>query len=246
MATIRRVALSEILSLRKLFLSENHFQIRYNAVHERGWSDSYLILEKNQPIGYASVKGNEKIEERNTLFEFYLLPDSRDRALEVCRELMTHVQIEWIESQSNEPVLTSVLHELTHHVESEIFLFKDGPTTQLSIAGATFRKRRQDELTFEHQSEPEGSHVVEQNGVVVGTGGFLLHYNFPFADLYMEVKGDARRRGVGSFLIQELKKVCREAGRVPAARCHVSNHASKATLIRGGMEVAGRMLKGKV
>ncbi len=40
---VKKVDLEAILALRALFLREANHQIRYNAVHERGWSDSYLV-----------------------------------------------------------------------------------------------------------------------------------------------------------------------------------------------------------
>jgi GNAT superfamily N-acetyltransferase len=109
-----------------------------------------------------------------------------------------------------------------------------------------FRKRQKGDIFFDHKSEPDGDYVLVYNNKVVASGGFLLHYNMPFADLYMEVKEDFRRKGFGSFLIQELKKECYLAGRVPAARCNIENIASRATLLKGGLKVAGFMLIGEV
>ena len=85
--------------------------------------------------------------------------------------------------------------------------------------------------------------MIEAAGTVVATGGFLLHYNPPFADLFMEVRSDARRRGYGSFLIQQLIAECYLAGRVPAARTGVDNVASQRTLVKGGLRECGRMLR---
>jgi GNAT superfamily N-acetyltransferase len=99
---------------------------------------------------------------------------------------------------------------------------------------------------FEHRIEPVGDYVVELGGEIIASGGFLLHYNRPFADLYMEVREDARGRGVGAFLVQELKKESYLAGRVPAARCNLKNTASRATLIKAGLRVCGFMLMGKI
>jgi GNAT superfamily N-acetyltransferase len=62
----------------------------------------------------------------------------------------------------------------------------------------------------------------------------------------MEVHQDFRRQGIGSFILQEIKKECYRAGRVPAARCNLSNDASKATLIRAGLAIAGNMITGEV
>jgi hypothetical protein len=50
-----KTSVQEILPLRNLFLQENNFQIRYNAQHERGWSNSYLIMYNEEKIGYGSL-----------------------------------------------------------------------------------------------------------------------------------------------------------------------------------------------
>ena len=62
----------------------------------------------------------------------------------------------------------------------------------------------------------------------------------------MEVREDFRRKGFGSFLIQEIKKRCYLDGRVPAARTGLDNIASRATLIKAGFKVAGFMVFGQV
>jgi GNAT superfamily N-acetyltransferase len=80
----------------------------------------------------------------------------------------------------------------------------------------------------------------------VAAAGFLLHYNKPFADLWMEVREDHRRQGLGSFVLQEVKKECYLAGRVPAARCNMKNPGSRGTLIRAGMRVCGFVLIGNL
>ena len=65
-------------------------------------------------------------------------------------------------------------------------------------------------------------------------------------DLYTEVREDCCGRGLGSFLLQELKKECYLAGRVPAARTGLENTASRATLIKAGLRVCGFMLTGRI
>ena len=68
----------------------------------------------------------------------------------------------------------------------------------------------------------------------------------PFADLYMEVEEIHRRQGFGRLILQELKRECYQAGRVPAARCWVLNKASKAALTKAGLRVFGFMMTGDV
>jgi hypothetical protein len=241
---ITKTDLNDILHLRALFLQENNFQIRYNACHERGWSDSYLISVDGISVGYGSVKGKDDLTGRDAIFEFYIMPAWRKNRSVVFEELTTRSQSTYIECQSNDLLLSSMLYEFGQNISSDVILFKNGPVTALEISGAIFRHRVPDERLFQHNDEPEGNFVLEVKGDIVATGGFLLHYNKPFADLYMEVREDQRQKGYGSLLIQELKKACFNSARVPAARCNISNKASNATLLRGGLEIAGYMLWG--
>ena len=243
---IFKTDLKEILPLRNLFLQEINFQIRYNACHERGWTDSYIVTQDEITIGYGSVKGKENISDRDTVFEFYIIPSFRNIASLAFSALLDFSKVSFIECQTNDLLLTSLLYQHAQNILSDTILFKEHSTTFLTANKINFRKRSDDDIIFEHFSEPMGDYVAVLNNEVIATGGFLLHYNKPFADLYMEVNKDHRRKGVGSFLIQEIKRECYLAGRVPAARCGIENIASKATLIKAGLVIAGYMLSGKV
>ncbi|HLY72263.1 MAG TPA: hypothetical protein VKR53_21170 [Puia sp.] len=243
---IQKTDLHEILTLRNLFLQENNFQIRYNSCYERGWTDTYIVFCNGAKIGYGSVRGNEKHNDRDSIFEFYLIPPFRNITSVVFAELLTCCGAIFIECQSNDFLLTSMLYQFAENIKSEVILFEDGSKTFLTSDKAIFRKITGDDVCFEHKSEPPGDFVLEFNEEIVATGGFLLHYNMPFADLYMEVKEPCRRKGFGSFIIQEIRKECYLAGRVPAARCNINNVASKMTLLKGGLKIAGYILLGNV
>ncbi len=237
--------LENILRMRKLFLQESNFQVRYNACHERGWTDSYLLTIDDLEIGYGSVKGQE-ITDRDSIFEFYVIPSFRNLSANIFKELVAASGAGIIECQSNDRLLTYLLYEFAQNINADTILFDDDIATSYFPADTVFRKAKQGDTIFEHKAEPEGDYVLEQKGIVVATGGFLLHYNFPFADLYMEVKEDCRRKGLGSFILQEIKKECYLAGRVPAARCDITNTASKACLLKAGFKVCGYILKGEI
>lgn len=244
--TVTKSNLEDILYLRNLFLQENNFQIRYNACHERGWANSYAVMLDKEKIGYGSIKGNENIQDRDTVFEFYIIPSLRKLASAAFHEFLRTSKANFIESQSNLLLLTSLLYEYGQNISSNVILFEESLTTDIILDDILFRKRKENDVAFEHKAEPVGNYVLEHNQEVVATGGFLLHYNIPFADLYMEVREDCRRKGLGSFLIQEVKKQCYLAGRVPAARTGIENLASKATLLKAGLKIAGYMLLGQV
>lgn len=232
--------------MRSLYLQENNFQVRYNACHERGWSDSYILTLDDKEAGYGAVKGKEEIPGRDTVFEFYLLPHCRNRAHLFFRELLHTSGAAFIECQSNDLLLTAMLYEFSAGVQSQIVLFEDHTATAYTRPGVQFRLRKETDTLFEHRVVPVGTHVLELNEEIIATGGFLLHYNPPFADLHMEVKEPFRKQGYGTLLIQELKKACYQSGRVPAARCNMDNKASGATLQKAGLKVCGFMLEGTV
>ncbi len=238
--------LKEIQSFRTQFLQENNFQIRYNACHERNWSDSYLLCINDVKIGYGSVKGKENLRDRDAVFEFYVIPSFRKISSHIFSELVEGSGANFIECQSNDFLLSSMLYEFAENIYADVVLFDDSILTEYSIPEVVFRRRREGDDVFEHKGEPVGEYVLEKQGKVIATGGFMLHYNMPFADLYMEVKEDCRKKGFGSFLIQELKKECYLAGRVPAARCSIENIASRATIIKAGLKVCGFMITGDI
>ena len=242
---VERVEFRQILPLRALFLQEMNAQVRYDACHARGWSDSYLLWVDGAAVGYGSIKG-EEIADRDTVFEFFVLPSFRDRSSHLFRELLSASGAGRIECQSNDASLSAQLFEHARDIGSEVVLFADHTVTAHAIADASVRRRRDDDVPFPHGSEPVGDFVLEVGGDVVATGGFLLHYNAPFADLYMETREDRRRQGFASLLLQEVKRECYLAGRVPAARCNLRNVASRGALRRAGMRECGFMLRGAV
>ena len=245
-ASATKADLQSILSMRALFLEEANHQVRYNAVHERGWSNSYLLVLNGVTVGYGAIKGKDDLAARDAVFECYIMPPFRRHASMLFRALLEASGVLSIECQSNDAFLAALLFEHATGIWADVFLFEDHAQTSHVVPGVTVRPRRDDDQIFAHAAEPVGDYVAVLEGEVVATGGFLLHYNVPFADLYMEVREDRRRRGIGSLLIQEVKRACYLAGRVPAARTGLDNAASRATLERAGMCLCGFMLSGRV
>jgi hypothetical protein len=244
--TASKTTLNQILPLREVFLAENNFQIRYNACHERNWTDSYLLQADGMTIGYGSIKGKDEIIQRDAIFEFFILHPFVKLAPLLFRELVTVSQAQFIECQTNQELMCNLTMEFGEVMHSDTILFKDHHATGLTLPGFIFRQKRADDIIFKHQVEPEGDWVLEKNGEVLVTGGFLHHYNKPYADVYMEVMPDWRQRGLGSYFVQEVKKACYLAGRIPAARTGMDNIASRNTLLSAGMRISGHMLTASI
>jgi GNAT superfamily N-acetyltransferase len=243
--SIERVTLPDIISLRAQFLRENHFQVRYHARHERQWCDEYIIIVDGIAIGYGSVKGKDDLKNRDSVFEFYVLPSHKAFAHLLFAKLLSLSTASWIETQSNTLLLAHMLYQFSDHITADVILFNEGVDTHLE-SPAHFRKRADSDVVFDHTLEPVGKYVLDIQGEIVATGGFMTYYNPPFVDLYMEVKASHQQKGLGSFLIQELKKECFALGFIPAARCSIENFKSRKTLLKAGMNICAYMLSGPV
>ena len=240
---VERAKLHHIRALRGLFLQEMNCQIRYDACHERGWTDSYLLRVDGAAVGYGAVMGRE-IPDRDTVFEFFVIPPFRSRSSELFQQLVAASDARYVECQSNDAGLSALVYEFASNISTDVLLFADHAVTRHTVAGAVCRPKHRRDQIFPHEVEPVGEYVLEVAGDVVATSGFMLHYNLPFADLYMEVRADCRRRGYATFLLQEVKKQCYLAGRIPAARCDMWNAGSRGALTKAGLRLCGSMLTG--
>ena len=108
-AKVVKTNFKAIQSLRTLFLHEANVQIRYNACHERGWADSYLLTLDDDEVGYGSVKGRRDNADRDTVFEFFVVRSFRKHADLLFGKLLEALRAKYVECQSNDALLTSLI-----------------------------------------------------------------------------------------------------------------------------------------
>lgn len=234
---ISRLTYSSISHLREKFLRENNIQFVLDKCYRYRWADAYAFIDRETPVGYGSVYGTEKREDRDTIFEFYLMSEHRDLAEQCFLALCRSSKAPYIECQTNDKFLYPLFEKFTTNIQTETILFAEHHTTNFRIDNAS--------LVVRPQSNPDDCQfVLMHNGKEVGEGGFMLNYNFPYADMYYGIHEKYRGKGFGGYFVQELKAEIYKMNRVPAARCNPSNAASKATLLKAGMAVCGERLKG--
>jgi len=237
----------EIESWRDLYRQEMNCQIIHDSIHSRsGWTVEYFLSAGGAPVGYGSIAVAGPWKDKPSIYEFYVLPHYRCFLFDLFSVLLSASGANRIETQSNDSVLTAMLHTFAHDVASESILFHDKLTTALAPAEAFFRRAiASDDPKI--PADQQSSHwVVEVGGAIAAKGGILFHYNRPYGDIYMEVAEPFRRRGLGSYLVQELKRVCYEQGNIPSARCNPKNIASRKTLQKAGFVPCGHILTGSV
>ncbi len=236
---VRRVLYEDIRTMRDLYRKEANCQIIHDSALPRGFADPYLIEADGRIAGYGAV-WNKYFEGR--VMEFYTEPLLRGNAVPMFLELLAVSGATHIEAQTNMPLMLLMLFDLTYEIVTENILFHDAFTSQLPSPGTVFFRRARPD----GEGAEENEWVLEADGAMVATGGYLCHYNPPYGDVYMETAEPMRGRGYGSYLVQELKRAVYEAGRLPAARCAPDNAASRRTMEKAGLLPCGRLLAGAV
>lgn len=234
--SIGKAEFGDVRHFREFYRQEANCQIIADSALARGIADPYLIIVDDEIAGYGGV-WNRHYE--GHVMEFWTVLTMRHFALPMFREFLSVSGATHIRSQSNIAFMTAMLFDCAKKINTENYLFQDGKGMGLTCPGATFRSARPNDAR-------EDPWVLELEGNVVASGGYLTHYNPPYADIYMSVDEGHRGRGFGSYLVQELLGVCRFSGYTPAARCNADNDVSRRTLEKAGMTVCGRMLVGEV
>ena len=237
----RRARLDEVAHLRDQLHAAARCQIVRWSYLPRGFAYAVAVEDGGRIVGYGAIHTTGAVD---TLMEFFTI-EGADKVA-AARAILEFSNAPLIEAQSNLPFLEEILDKLAGDPTPGPILFANGDSTRLGVPSATFRAVAASDEIFVHQSEPTGDWCIELENEVVATGGFFTHYNPPYADLYMEVMTGFRRRGLGSFLIQELRTICQRHSLIPAARCNFDNVASAKCLQRGGMVVCGKLTTARV
>jgi GNAT superfamily N-acetyltransferase len=243
---VARADVNDVHPLRELHRREMNCQIVHDSFPRRGFSDAYFFRLDGRTAGYGLI-ANKHFPD--TVNEFYVLPAYRGSALPMFRALLAAGGAKQIRAQTNDRLLTLMLYDCATDIRSENILFHDGITTSLACPSkGTFRAATESDAEPLRAAglEADAKWLIEVGGVPVAAGGVLTHYNPPYGDIYMAVSEPHRRRGFGSYLVQELKRVAYETGLAPAARCNVDNVASRRTMENAGLLACGRILLGRV
>ena len=247
--SVQPTTLAEIAPLRELYRAEMNCQIMGDSFHTRpGWTQSWLLQIGNQTAGYGSIAIAGPWKDKPTAFEFFILPQHRLRIFDLFETFLAAANPVAIETQSNGTLLHIMLHTYAKNITAEAILYHDKITTTMKQPGVIFRSAMPyDRAQISSQNLDEGAEfLLEQDGQILATGGLLYHYNPPYGDIFMSVIESHRRRGLGSFIVQELKRTAYDLKKIPAARCNVDNIPSRKTLQKAGFVPCGNRLTGRL
>jgi ribosomal protein S18 acetylase RimI-like enzyme len=246
----RLCSVEEILAMRDLYREEMSCQITHDSIPRReGWTLPYLLTLSGAIVGYGLVAIGGPWTDKPTVIEYYVAQEYRTRVFDLFEAFVAASGAQYIEIQTNATLLTAMLHVWSRDAVSEAIVFDDRIATALPSNGAMLRRvtSLEESLLCVERRRGSSEWILELDGITVATGGIAFHYNRPYGDIYMGVSESYRRRGLGSYLVQELKRVCyEELGSVPCARCSPTNVASRETLQKAGFVPCANILTGSI
>lgn len=239
----------DALPLRTRYREEMDCQIVHDSIHRReGWTLTYLLDLGGIAVGFGSVAIGGPWKDKPTAIEFFILPEHRSRAFDLFEAFLAASGALFFEVQTNDVLYTVMALTYGRDIVTEKIVFQDKLTTSHAPNGTILRRVTSEEeiRACLERRQGGGEWLLEMDGNVVAKGGILFHYNRPYGDIYMEVTEPFWRRGLGSYLVQELKRSCYELGAVPCARCDSTNIASRRTLQRAGFVPCAHILMGSI
>ena len=238
-----------VLPLRVRYRQEMNCQIVHDSIHRRdGWTVTYMLNVDGVTAGFGSIAQAGPWKDKPSMFEFYVLPEHLAHSFALFEALLTVPNARFMEIQSSDVLLAVMLHTYGRDIWSEKIVFRDANTTALPGNGATVQQLTPDQEIWNAIDQRQGGaeYQLLLDGAIVATGGLMFHYNVPYTDIYMETVEPFRRRGFGSYLVQELKRYAYALGSIPCARCNPGNVASRATLQKAGLVPFAHILNGSI
>lgn len=218
------------------------------------------IQDQKLRIGYFCI-GSEQ-----DLLRFHLCGNYLNRAQEIFHWVLSTYNIRHAMTSTIEPLYFSLCLDVQRNITLHSYLFRDNQLKDLSsgLSKSIFRKaekRDLDDIVCFYHANTEGAgewiepflntrlnrkelFVLYDQQTLAAAGECIPSQKQPpYADLGMVVARSYRGRGVGSFLLTQLKKHCYKAGWKPICSCEASNRASKRAIEKAGFISEQRMVK---
>jgi len=233
MITIEATTFEQILHLRQHYVATLHGGLEGYAEDNARASTPYAIAANNQVIGYACI------DQHKQLWQFHLVRQAIPHGPEIFAQLIRDGLMTSAVIATRDPLSIALCSELQQRIWCQAYLFEDGwRTTEIlsDYADVTLRLAHISEVArlaelcgdFLEAYEPyiaaQHLYVLEAANEFLGIGladPVLIHP--PYNCIGMFVHPDHRQRGVGAYLIQQLKERTYALGYLPIAGCGHGN-----------------------
>jgi L-amino acid N-acyltransferase YncA len=203
-----------------------------------------LVRDSQETVGYACAD-----REHELLLQFYLQDSALSSAEPAFRTVLEELGLKKAYVTTRDPLALSLVLEVRPRIELESYLFEyagepwePGRRNRMSLrlaraedlpriaaASGEFFPNRKREI------EEGELHVLTEGDALRGIGYLSTRHCSPgTGNLGVYIPADLRGMGLGSTVLQELKRCCDARGLAPIAACYHENVASRRTLEAAG------------
>ncbi|MFT3783073.1 MAG: GNAT family N-acetyltransferase [Nibricoccus sp.] len=246
--SILNVTDNEVEPLRELQRQETPLAALLSSGEHQGYFQTYLITLGGAHAAYGTVGHDDRWHRAPTVFELYIRPEFRAFGETIFADFTASTNASAFEFQTSDAGLSAILSSWCGEAVVDKIIFSDSLTTFLPGYGTIIHQFWPSDVAkvFQHHSQPVGDWVLEFDGKIAGTGGMKHRYQPPYVDLFAEINPRYRQRGLGSYLIQELKRLCYDLGLKPCARCSPDDLPAIRTIERAGFTPCAHVLSGQL
>jgi GNAT superfamily N-acetyltransferase len=206
-----------------------------------GRSECYEVIYDEKVVGHFFVSSSKR------LMQFHVLKEYFTHASEIFEYVIKSDIVENAAVSTKEPEFLSLCLDYQKSTVVDSYLFTDNSNNKHEIEGfnnLSFRLAKTIDIDtikskcdtpyygyYEYLIENEQLFVLYDNSSFLGIGEFRISKsNGQYGDIGMVVAEEYRRKGIGTYIITELKQHCYNNNLKPVASCDIKNIASKKTL----------------
>ena len=209
-------------------------------------SACYEISYNKKIIGHFSVNAHK------TLVEFYILKEYYTYSQEIFKYIIKSDMIEDAAVSTKQSEFLSLCLDFQKSVYVSSYLFTDTENKKYELdhyENISFRLAKKSDIQainikceqrprgyYEELIENDQLFVLYDGDILLGIGEFRISktHHGQYGDIGMIVAEEHRRKGVGTYIIIQLKEHCYKKNIKPMASCDSKNIASINTLIKAG------------
>lgn len=218
-----------------------------------GNSQCYIINYNGQKVGHCFI------DSKKTLVQFHVIKEHYLNATEIFEYLLSNELVKNASVSTKETEFLSLCLDYQKSISIDSYLFTDIKNIESHLTNfenISFRLATNDDIEiikikcdaafegyYEDLIENDQLFVLYSNDILLGIGEFrIFKSDHRYGDIGMVVAEDYRKKGIGTYIITQLKEHCYKNNLKPMACCNPKNIASRKTLEKSGFIANHRII----
>jgi len=246
------IQLEKVISSEERFILVKEYIKTLESPIDGYWENVVIGNSQCYEIIYDGKKaGHFFVDSHKTLVQFYIFPQYFVHAPQIFEYIIANDIVENAAVSTKEREFLALCLDYHKSISIDQYLFIDNKNTKYELANfkdISFRLANKNDIGiikmkcdpafdgyYEELVENNQLFVLYSCDILLGIGEFrIFKSNDQYGDIGIIVTEEHRKKGVGTYIITQLKEHCYRNNLKPMACCNVKNIASKNTLEKSG------------